>query len=1150
MIACPSCGASCPESSRFCGQCGSRLVRGPGDFEHRPVTALFCDLVGFTSLCETADAEDVERFLRDYYAAARDTVERFGGVVEKFIGDAVLGVFGLPCVHEDDAERAVRGGLALLESVRGLTSPGGVPTQVRIGIDSGVAVARPAVDPSSGEGLLMGDVINTAARLQQTAAPMQVIVGEGTHALTAHAIDYEAAPVQRVKGKRRAVATWVARRPIASAGIDLRRTFSTPLIGREAELGLLEHLFDAAVATSSPRIVLLTGEAGQGKSRLVLELAKSVDARPGMICTWRQGHCPPYAQESSYQVLGQILRQHAGILESDDAEITASKLDQVVGGGPDATWMRERLRPLLGLDAVPARLEESYAAWTGFLTMLARAHPAVIVFEDLHWGGSGAVEFFEYLATNAGNVPLMVIGTARPELAQHAPALVARFPEMAPSNARMLRLDIGALAAGETGRLVSQLAGDALTQEVHRTITRRCGGNPLYAEELVRWFEDPRARPGAGDEAREPDWLPESLRGFIAARLDALVPDEKSLLTDAAVVGPVFWPAVLVEMGERGEEMVTDGLADLVRRGFIRLHHTSSVESQEEYLFWHDIVRDVAYESLARGVRADKHSRVARWVEAQGLHRGGNAFELLVHHYTTSFDLARRAGNDRLAAEVRRPAAAALELAADRSLPLDYAASERYARRAVELVGASDVRGAALLVKWGAALQRRGRLGMAIDAIETGAIALLAAGRTTDAGRSLTRLSSALLSAGSARAPGVVTRALDLLEADQPTPDLVQALEQCAAVHLLFGEHDAAIAAADRAVVVAGELGLADPFHALETKAVASCAAGEAREGLAVTRRILEAIRGGRTEERTASPFVTVASLMTVYEGVGPALEVFREGRLHAQARHDHWADLTTRTGELESLLLLGEWTAVADGFEELEREFNAGDYLASGQDVRDLRRLLLSLQGDVARIRALTSLERDGSYSLSLSLHLLSVALAREATGDAAGALDLLGRLPDHPGLVSIPTMSIYWPCAIRLARDLGDPRLAVRLADVLLDSRSTPDAAKVTATALKTSARGPSHDAPELFEEAAERWRGHGVPFEEAQALFWSGRCRAEHGSPADAAAELDAAIDIFQRLGARPALTAARSLRRHVRRGPSPGRAPSSPARTAPD
>jgi class 3 adenylate cyclase/tetratricopeptide (TPR) repeat protein len=685
VITCAQCGQQSPEGAKFCPGCGALLAAaGQAVAEERKVvTALFCDVVGFTASSESVDPEDVDQMLAAYSAMARALIEGHGGVVEKFIGDAVVGVFGVPAAHEDDPERAVRAGLRVVEAAEGLEAVGGEPLRLRVGINTGEALVRLGVAPGSGEGFLRGDAINTAARLQSAAPVGGVAVGLATYQATQVVFDYVELESATLKGKSEPVRVFQPLAPRARFGTDLTRTHDSPFIGREIDLAVLTSVFDKAVASESVQLVTVVGEPGLGKSRLVAELGSQIDDRPSLV-TWRQGRCLPYGEGITFWALGEIVKAHAGILDSDDPATAIGKLDAVLPEGDERVWFQQRLLPLLGIEASStAEREELFAAWRRWLELIAEDRPTVLVFEDLHWADAAMLAFLEHLAYRAEGVPLLIVGTARPELFD-------RHPNFGAGLRNTTAITLAPLSADETARLVSALLdASVIPAELQQPILDRAGGNPLYAEEFVRLLKDRDllARRGSSWELVEGAEVPfpESVRALISARLDTLTPDAKSLLADAAVIGKVFWAGAVVEMGKRALEDVTDTLRELSRKELVRPARRSSVQGEAEYAFWHILARDVAYAQLPRASRAARHVAAARWVESINPERVEDLADVLAYHYATALELAEAAGQTEQAAELKVPALRFLTLAGERARGLDPPSALASFERAVEL---------------------------------------------------------------------------------------------------------------------------------------------------------------------------------------------------------------------------------------------------------------------------------------------------------------------------------------------------------------------------------------------------------------------------------------------------------------------------------
>ncbi|HWC41401.1 MAG TPA: adenylate/guanylate cyclase domain-containing protein, partial [Actinomycetota bacterium] len=464
MSVCGGCGQENPAAARFCLSCGRPLRAPEAREERKVVTVVFCDLVGFTAQSDNADPEDVRARLLAYHVRVRREVERYGGAVDKFIGDGIMAVFGAPAAHEDDPERAVRSALEMLHAVKELngTDPG-LDLQIRVGVMTGEAVVVLGDRESEA---VVGDVVNTAARLEGLAPAGGVLVGETTWRATRRAIAYRAAGSVVAKGKAEPLPVWEALEPIARLGVDVGSRGRTPLVGRQGELGRLGEALARVRADRAPRQVTLVGAPGIGKSRLVAELLAAVDAEPELT-TWRQGRSLPYGEGVTFWALGEMVKGQAGILETDDAVATRAKLAamaaDLLADPAEARWVEGHLRPLVGLagDAGPGldRQPEAFAAWRRLLEALAAQGPTVLVFEDLHWADDALLDFVEHLVEWSGDVPLLVVAAARPgtDLVQ-----------------------VGPLSGDDTARLLAALLDTSeLPAALQAPLLERAGGNPL-----------------------------------------------------------------------------------------------------------------------------------------------------------------------------------------------------------------------------------------------------------------------------------------------------------------------------------------------------------------------------------------------------------------------------------------------------------------------------------------------------------------------------------------------------------------------------------------------------------------------------------------------------------------------------------------------
>jgi len=692
MRACPQCGEENVDEAKFCHQCAAPIDSrvGAEERERRVVSVLFADLVGFTPRAERSDVEDVESFLRGYYELLRGELERYGGRVEKFIGDAVVAVFGAPVAHEDDAERAVRAGLAIQDAVAGLRHRDGTEVHVRVGITSGeVLLSLSGVD---GGVKAVGDVVNTAARLQAAAARDEVLVDAYTYRATDRAIAYDLHEPVVAKGKAETVPAWRATQP-RSPLPDQQRPHDLPLVGRTREVALLQAVLDRCLAEPSTELVTVIGAPGIGKTRLVTELSRLVDGRPEPM-RWRIGRSLAYGDGLSFWALGEIVRTEAGILESDTADAAGRKLDAAVGAvhstERDRAWVGRHLRPLVGVDghaatsAMDDRVER-FAAWRRFLEALAEACPTVLIFDDIHWADDALLDFLDGLADRAGPIPLLIVCTARPEL-------VERRVGWGGGKVNATTISLTPLSDAETAQFVGKVLDDRpIPSEVRDLLLARAEGNPLYAQEYVRMLADRGLLIGTEDGmqlAGMPDTLPESVQGVIAARLDTLPKNERRFIQDAAVIGRTAWIGAVCALSDHDREDAVELVHRLERRQLVRRSRRSSVEGDVEFSFSHALVQDVAYSQIRRAERVERHERAAAWIR-QLEHQRDDAVELTAYHYATALQLREQLGS--ATPGVVHRARAALVAAGRRADAVnDYAAAGRHYAAAEKLMVPDD----------------------------------------------------------------------------------------------------------------------------------------------------------------------------------------------------------------------------------------------------------------------------------------------------------------------------------------------------------------------------------------------------------------------------------------------------------------------------
>ena len=1079
------------------------------------MTILFADLVGFTAPGERNDPEDVDAALRAYYEMARKTIERFGGVVEKYIGDAIVGLFGVPLAHEDDAERAVRAALEVVGHMSGLPPLDGERLQVRAAVNTGLALVRLQARPGSGEGVLVGDAVNTAARLLAEAPPMGVVVGEMTQRLTSRAIVYEGMAARLAKGKSKPIERWLARGPIAQPGAAIQAA-TTPMIGREVELGILLGLLDKAIASRSPQYALIEGEAGLGKTRLVREMRRRVDARPDFLCTWRQGRCPAYGDGLAFWALGEIVAGHAGILQSDGPEAAEDKLEKALGGGERDGWLLARLRPLVGLPAPQIDHDEAFAAWLQFILGLATARPTVLVFEDVHWANDATLAFLKHLVEHAHGVPLVVLATARPEF-RESHAQIADY-------ASLTTIKLRALTADESARMVSVLLGAAEAPGIADVAVSRGGGNPLFTEELVRFALERNvwtASPGAPSPEEVGAGVPDSLQTLISARLDALPLDQRALVYDASVVGQVFWLGALAVMDGRGEHETRRLLQTLERRELVRAVAGSSIAGENEYSFWHALIRDVASERLPRGARAEKHMAVAQWVERFSEART-NLAGIKAYHYSTALDLAQSTHDDALADQLYRPALNALSQAGDVVSRYDVISAAGYYERAVRLADDDDPQRCRLMASWGDALTRLSRYEDADSTLELAAALALEIDDTLSAARALAARATAFRFLGRRGRP-LAERALALAEGLPPSPEVVDLLVHCGR-ELISSKsvtEEEGVAVMEQAISMAEELRLPAPPMALGLCGYLLSWMGDPRG----RRMCEEAVVAAQTQGMggiLAYCQLGVAEVTLAEEGPRAAAELY-PAALHSAERH---GDRETARGSTammaDCLLLSGFWddalrlaTRLAD---ELQESHEIYDLLQVRAVVAQVRGRRGEIGPDDAAVTWLLGACRDSALGVSQPAFVVPAALYARAGAHAtaAGLIEEWLAAADPPDVVG-QTGFLYE--AARIAVAAGAPRLAEQELRSISHDQPFVRHTIVAIKAVLAASAGDQRKAVSLYEDAALRWRGFGMPYEEAHALVGLGLSLAAIGRVDPARAALVDAARLFESLGARP-------------------------------
>ena len=1049
--------------------------------ERKVVSVLFCDLVGFTQQAEALDPEDVEALLAPYHERVRSELERHGGTVEKFIGDAVMALFGAPTAHEDDAERAVRAALAIrnfaLEE----------ELELRIGITTGEALVRLDTRPEAGEGMASGDVVNTAARLQSAAPVNGVLVDETTYRATRAAVTYAPAEPVQAKGKAEPVRVWRAVDARARFGVDVAHEARAQLVGRARELGLLRDAFERARYERVPQLVTLVGVPGIGKSRLVYELREIADADPEII-TWRQGRCLAYGDGVTLWALGEIVKAQAGVVEQDAPDAVGAKLrgsvEELLGGSGDESWVESHLRALVGLGEEAElggdRRAEAFSAWRRYLEALAEHRPLVIVVEDIHWADDSLLDFLDELVDWVSDGPLLVVATARPELLE-------RRPGWGGGKLNATTLALRPLSDAEIAELLGRLLGQpVLAADAQRSLLERAGGNPLYAEQFADLF----AERGSSDDLP----LPETLQGIIAARLDGLSEAEKELLQDASVIGKVFWASAL----GRAPGEVASAMHLLERKGFVRRQRRSSVEGETELAFAHALVRDVAYGQIARGERAAKHRRVAEWIESLG--RSEDHAEMLAYHWSSALELTRAAGADD--DELTRRARLALRDAGDRAFALNaYPVAAAQYEDALALWPPDDPQRPRLVFRRATALHFAGDE-RRFPALEEAADELLSRGDRETAAEATAFLSHAEWYRGNREAcQEHMSRALELVADTEPSVAKARVLAFSARMRMLAGDDGGAIGIADEALAIAEALELDE----LRAHALATRGSSQARpeDGVA---DVEEALR------------IALAASSPIAGAIANNLAVLasRSGDLRrAAALHEDATELARRVGDVNGYrfnrgnvvnfhFFSGRWDEAVALSDDFVRECETSPHYLEG-GVRGVRAYIRLARGDVAGAsedaEVALAQAREIKDPQRLIPSLFGSARVYVAAGDRDEARRLaqegLAQVREHPGLAGMLGQITF------VAGELG---IAGEMLEILDQSQ---DFTFWRHTA-RASVSGDHARARELYLEA-------GAPALVAEESLLAGESLIRAGDPDGGRAYLEEALAFYRSVGA---------------------------------
>ena len=1133
--ACPSCGAANAPATKFCGECGSSLVAGPSPVavgaataeppaaERRLVSVLFADLVGFTTLSESRDSEDVRELLTRYFETCSRLIQLYGGTVEKFIGDAVMAVWGTPTATEDDAERAVRAALDLVAAVSALGDEVGAPElRARAGVLTGEAAVTIGAE---GQGMVAGDLVNTASRVQSVAEPGTVFVGGTTRRATEPTVVYEEAGAFELKGKDGLTPLWKALRVVSGARGSLKSTgLEAPFVGRSRELRQIKDLFHTAADERKAHLISVTGIAGIGKSRLGWEFYKYFDGLP-QLTYWHRGRCLAYGDGVTYWALADMVRMRCRIVEDEEPAAALQKLrstlEEHIADPEERRFVEPRVAQLLGLTEQEARdRQDLFAAWRLFFERLADVYPTVLAFEDMQWADESLLDFVEYLLEWSRNSPLYVITLARPELLERRTSWGA-----GQRNFSSLYLEPLPAAAMEA-LLVGLVPG--LPASLREQILARAEGVPLYAVETVRMLldrgllvqEGPVYLPVGEIGSLE---VPETLHALIAARLDGLSAEERRVLQDAAVLGKTFTRDALAALAGPQSEL-EPLLAALVRKEVLGVQADPRSPERGQYGFLQDLVRHVAYETLAKRERRAKHLAAAEYLTRTFAADEDEVVEVIASHYLAAHEAAPDADD---ADEIRAKARETLARAGQRAASLAAAAeARRYFEQAAELTDLPELR-AELLDRAGEMARRAGDPDAARRLLEESIELCERAGDTHAAARGLARLGDLDSFTGRRdEALAGMERAFAVVSGDEPDEDLALLAARLARMYWFSGDLERAGERAEFALDIAETHAFREVLTiALRAKAAVVFSKGHTQESDALLRHALQIAIDDDLADHAGTCYFLLSDGCFRRDRYREALAYLDEALLLARKVGDRpyeWASLAERT---YALYMLGSWDEAQTAGEEFTAEqLEAGGVMLSllqtGVEIHvqrgelDEARRIFSMFG---RLEESTDVQDRTVYLGVRACLRRAEGRLREALADGEEAIET-GRTLGH----SFQTVKLAYVEALEAALALGE---AEKVEELLASIESIPPGSRspyLDAQARRFRARLDGGDHAGL-KAAAQRFREVGMP-------FWLAVTLLEQGEAAGVAE----ALEIFERLEAAPWLerAAAAASEQHVR------------------
>jgi class 3 adenylate cyclase len=1082
---CPNCGTSNEAGNKFCFNCGSGLDGAPAPTpevaaspssdagERRLVSVVFADLVGYTSLSEGRDPEDIRSMLTDYYERCREIIARYGGVTDKFIGDAVMGVFGADAANEDDAERATRTALELVDMVQGLGNEVGMA-----GLDARAGVMSGEASVGSGGnalGLVVGDLVNTASRLQSIAPPGGVFVGETTKDLVGPAIEFVVAGEQQVKGKEILVPAFSAVRVVAhSQGRRGGELAEGPFVGRDDELRLLKDQLHATAREQSARMVSIIGEGGIGKTRLSQELVRYIDGIADTVY-YHNGRSPSYGDGVTFWALGEMIRQRAGITEGEDAAKSRMKLRTTVAefapDEADQRWVEPRLAALIGLDDMPpGDRSELYAALRTFFQRIAERGPVLMVFEDLHWADEGLLDFIEELVERSTGSPILVLALARPEI-------LTRRADWGASRRRSLLMHLSRLEESAMRELVAGLA-PGIPEDLVGRIAERTAGVPLHAVEFVRMLINSGelvAADGAFEFQGVPGELaiPDGVSAIISARLDRLSPEEASLIQDASVLGLSFTLGGIAALHSKTPGEIEPTLRSLVRSDVLEMDENPRSPERGQYRFVQSLIKEVAYGRLPKTDRVSRHLEVARHTEELN---DPELAGVIASHYASAAEA------DPNNAELVEKACSAIIASAERAAELhsDVQAAALY-RRAIDLTTDAGER-ARLNIELTNSLDASGREDLAFEAGNQALEFFRSVGDQRGAAEAATCIAHTLSgNFDAARAADII---YPVYEAATQTDDEVWAklASETSRALALSAQDESAIEVADRAIPILERLNMTEELlETLNNKAMSLSRGGRWTEGTSLLRGVAEvAAEHGllNAEIRAINNLIATSQNDTQNESGFQDIH-----RLIAKSGNQAWQ---IRAVFFDSLNRFSKGDLVAAIAKNDEvGTFDLSDFWATAFELNRLRFETVRDGADSDRTARMLEIAREWYSSddpqiraIGESVQVTALHLAQDFEAAARLAVEA------EPDVTAFPTT---YQLGLECAALAGDVRSARGLVDRLLaDDRNgrALDGLRHLATMVATALEEDVEAAVAAHEKVARLWENTMAPLDYAVA------------------------------------------------------------------